>query len=90
MLAGQAPDNSEIPRNAWDRPSLEGVWNFSSNVPMQRPQRFGDREFITDEEVAELRARLAAADAVSDQGSVYLPCAGDRRRWRRMLLVPLH
>ena len=66
-LAGQAPDASEIPRNAWDKPSLDGVWNFSSNVPMQRPERYGDREFMTDEEIAELRARLAAADAASDQ-----------------------
>ncbi len=66
-LAGQAPDDSEIPRNEWDRPSLEGVWNFSSNVPMQRPSRFGDREFMTAEEVAELRVRLAEADAASDQ-----------------------
>ena len=66
-LAGQAPDTAEIPRNEWDRPALEGVWNFSSDVPMQRPQHFGKREFMTDEEVAELRARLAAADAASDQ-----------------------
>ena len=33
---------------------------------MQRPDRFGDRQFMTDEEVAELRVRLAAADAASD------------------------
>ncbi len=66
-LAGQAPVDAEIPRNAWGQPSLEGVWNFSSSVPMERPQRFGAREFMTDEEVAELRATLAARDAASDQ-----------------------
>ena len=67
VLAGQAQNDAEIPRNVWDQPSLEGVWNFSSNVPMQRSRRFGDRQFMTNEEVAELRARLAAADAASDQ-----------------------
>ena len=67
VLAGQSQNDGEIPRNVWDLPSLEGVWNFSSNVPMQRPQRFGDRQFMTNEEVAELRARLASADAASDQ-----------------------
>ena len=66
-LAGQAPDNYEIPRTAWGQPDLQGVWNFSSNVSMQRPRRFGNREFMTEEEVAQLRARLAAADAASDQ-----------------------
>jgi hypothetical protein len=63
-LAGQT---YEPPRTAAGHPDLQGVWNFSSNVSMQRPQRFGDREFMTAEEVAQMRARLAAADAASDQ-----------------------
>ncbi len=63
-LAGQ---EYEPPRTASGHPDLQGVWNFSSNVPMQRPERFGDREFMTTEEVAQMRARLAAADAASDQ-----------------------
>jgi len=63
-LAGQA---YEPPRTASGHPDLQGVWNFSSNVPMQRPACFGDRQFMTEEEVAQLRARLAAADAASDQ-----------------------
>ena len=66
-LAGQASEGSEIPRNVWGQPDLAGVWNFSSNVQMQRPQRFGDREFMTAEEVAQLRVRLAERDAASDQ-----------------------
>lgn len=55
------------PRNMWGQPDLQGVWNFSSNVPMQRPERFGDREFMTDDEIAAMRARLAERDAASDQ-----------------------
>ena len=66
-LAGQALDDYEIPRTEWGQPDLQGVWNFSSNVSMQRPRRFGSREFMTEEEVAQLCARLAAADAASDQ-----------------------
>ena len=66
-VVGQTPDNVEIPRTESGQPDLQGVWNFSSNVPMQRPERFGEREFMTAEEVAELRTRLAAADAASDQ-----------------------
>ena len=66
-LHGQATDTYVAPRTESGQPDLGGVWNFSSNVPMQRPQRFGDREFMTAEEVAQLRARLAEADANSDQ-----------------------
>ena len=66
-VSAQESADYEPPRNEWGQPDLQGVWNFSSNVPMQRPQRFGDRQFMTEEEVAELEARLAAADAASDQ-----------------------
>lgn len=62
-----AQGNYETPLTEWGQPDLQGVWNFSSNVPLQRAQRFGDREYMTTEEVAEMRARLQAADAASDQ-----------------------
>ena len=66
-LNALAAEGYKPPRTEWGQPNLQGVWNFSSNVPMQRPERFGDREFMTTEEIAEMRARLAASDAVSDQ-----------------------
>jgi len=69
-FAGQAVGQDgdfEAPRTQWGHPDLQGVWNFSSNVPMQRPERFGERQFMTEEEVAEMRARMAERDAQSDQ-----------------------
>ena len=56
----------DVPRTEWDQADLQGVWNFSSNVPMQRPSRFGERQFLTEEEIAEAQARRAEADANSD------------------------
>ena len=41
-----------VPLTQWNQPDLQGVWNFSSNVPMQRPEELGERQFLTDEEVA--------------------------------------
>ncbi|MEQ8953417.1 MAG: hypothetical protein RL120_04725 [Gammaproteobacteria bacterium] len=41
-----------VPRTQWGQPDLQGVWNFASEVPMQRPEEFGDRLFLTDEEIA--------------------------------------
>lgn len=55
------------PRTEWGDPDLNGVWNFSSNVPMQRPEQFGEREFMTADEIESMKARLAEADASSDQ-----------------------
>ena len=61
-----AAQDYEVPRTQWGQPDLQGVWNWSSNVPMQRPTRFGDRQFLTAEEVEEAARRRAAADANSD------------------------
>ncbi len=65
-LVAIAADDYVVPRTEWGQPDLQGVWNFSSNVPMQRPARFGDRQFLTEEEIAEAQVQRAEADAASD------------------------
>ena len=60
-------------RTEWGHPDLRGVWNFSSDVPMERPPRFGERRFLSADEIAELQAQRAAADAASDSA---LPIPG--------------
>ena len=61
-----AQEDYEVPRTEWGQPDLQGVWNFSSNVPMQRPAQYGTRQFLTTEEIEQIQARRAAADANSD------------------------
>ncbi len=60
------------PKTEFGHPDLRGVWNFSSNTPLERPVRYKDREFITKEEFAEMqkqrRARSEAADNSADSG----------------------
>ena len=68
-----AAENYTVPRTEWGQPDLQGVWNFSSDVPMERPARYGDRQFLTAEEIDEIRARQAAIDAASDSA---LPIGG--------------
>jgi hypothetical protein len=45
------------PRTPWGDPDLQGVWDYRTITPMERPRQFGDREFYTDEEIAELEGR---------------------------------
>ncbi len=64
VAAGQAPDGWAAPRTADGRPDLGGVWASDSATPLQRPEDLGDREFLTDEEVAALAAHANDYSAV--------------------------
>ena len=70
-LSAQAQSDYEVPRTEWGQPDLQGVWNFSSNTPMQRPTRYGTQEFLTQEQIEEAIARqeraAAAAEAAAAQ-----------------------
>ncbi len=63
----QAPGTGwTAPRTAHGHPDLQGVWANNSATPLQRPAALADRETLTDEEVARLKARadeLFALDA---------------------------
>ena len=56
--AAYTDPNWQVPRTSWGHPSLEGVWSTDDmrSVPMNRPERFGTRESLTQEEFLE-RAR---------------------------------
>src|ERR1700754_216561 len=50
-----------VPRTAWGDPDLTGKWPGTDmvGVPMQREERCGTRNVLTDEEVAERQQRAA-------------------------------
>ena len=57
-LAGQAQTASgSNPRTAWGVPDISGVYAEYTTAPLQRPEEYGTREFLTDEEFAELERR---------------------------------
>ena len=62
----------QVPRTEWGQPDLQGVWNFSSDVPMQRPQQYGARQFLNEEELEERRARIEANRAAADAAAAQL------------------
>ena len=50
--AGEAPGAAL--RTSWGDPDLQGIWVGSTLTPLERPQQFEGREFLTEEEVAAL------------------------------------
>ena len=65
-LLAQGDSDYEVPRTEWGQPDLQGVWNFSSSIPMQRPERYGTQEFLSREEINAAIARQEAAAAAAD------------------------
>jgi hypothetical protein len=43
--------NYKVPRTEAGKPDLRGVWNFNSNVPLERPSAFADQKLFTREEI---------------------------------------
>ena len=56
------------PMTPWGEPDLRGIWplNHLISTPFQRPERFGERRFLTDEEFA------AAQKSAEDRNARFL------------------
>ena len=58
--AQNAAANWTPPKTVDGQPDLQGLWTMATYTPLQRPERFKDREFLTDAEMAELNSLLTA------------------------------
>lgn len=47
------------PRTRWGDPDLEGIWDSKTITPLQRPGKFGGREFLTADEAASVEKEAA-------------------------------
>jgi len=56
-IAGQAPAAWTSPLGPDGHPDLQGVWLNNSATPVERPKALEGRDFLADNEVAELRKR---------------------------------
>ncbi|SVA77231.1 uncharacterized protein METZ01_LOCUS130085 [marine metagenome] len=62
LLASLPVSAQDGPRTAWGASDLQGVWDFRTITPLQRPEDLGDQEFLTAEEAANLEQEAVARD----------------------------
>ena len=43
-----------VNRTPWGDPDLQGIWNSKTTTPLERPDTFEGREYLTDEEISTL------------------------------------
>ena len=58
-----AAAQTEVPRTPWGQPDLQGVWDFRTITPLERPDDLADREFLTAEEAANLEQEAVDRDS---------------------------
>src|SRR5215813_14316599 len=58
-IVASGKHTAPAPKTPWGEPDLQGIWSRDVDIPLQRPTRYGDREFLTDAERAELDRRIA-------------------------------
>jgi len=67
--AQPSPGDSEGHQTPWGDPDLQGVWNFRTPTPLERPEELGDRAMLSGEEAeAYLRQSLDANAAKLARG----------------------
>ena len=48
------------PRLPWGDPDLQGIWDYRTLTPLERPEELGDKAFLTEEEAAALERETLA------------------------------
>ena len=72
-----AKNTKALPRMPWGHPDLQGVWDYRSITPLQRPAQYGDRAFLTEEEARNLEQSAEDLDASSDAAPARPAKAGE-------------
>ena len=65
-LHAQGPAEEAAPRTSWGTPDLNGVWDFRTLTPFERPEELAEQAFFTEEEAAQFEADRLAAFEVRD------------------------
>jgi hypothetical protein len=47
------------PKTPWGDPDLQGVWDYKTITPLERPQNLAGRQFLTEDEATQLESRAA-------------------------------
>ncbi len=62
LAAVPATAQGDAPRTAWGQPDLQGVWDFRTITPLERPESLAEKEFLTEEEAANLEQEAVDRD----------------------------
>ena len=60
LVSSAMAQGGGIPRTSSGHPDLSGTYDVSTLTPLNRPEEFGEKVFLTDDEAAGIAARELA------------------------------
>jgi len=78
------------PMTPWGEPDLRGIWplNHLISTPLQRPERFGERRLMTDEEFAAAQKSAEDRNKRFQSGAIPQADAGEATRLTSLIVDP--
>ena len=67
-----ANKNYKPPKTPWGEPDLQGIWplNHLIATPLQRPEKYGDRRFLTEQELAAAQKSAESRNKRFESGAI--------------------
>jgi len=89
LAQSAARGSYSVPRTADGHPDLQGIWTTQTFTPLERPQRYAGREFLTEAEAVEL-TRLLTQGGVDPLATNIFGASDEDRRKRVLQNDPTH
>src|SRR5438309_1873919 len=80
--AAPAAAPAKAPRTAWGKPDLQGIWDFRTITPLERPDNVAGKEFLSQQEAETLEQEVVERNKALDSRPAERTTAGgsvDRR-----------
>jgi hypothetical protein len=89
-LAQARPAAWKQPMTSWGEPDLRGIWplNHLISTPFQRPEKYGNRRFLTDEEFAAAQKSADDRNTRFQSGAIPQADAGQATRLTSLMIDP--
>jgi hypothetical protein len=84
------PSAWKQPMTPWGEPDLRGIWplNHLISTPFQRPEKVGERRFLTDEEFAAAQKSAQDRNTRFQSGAIPQADAGEATRLTSLMVDP--
>src|SRR5690349_5868260 len=78
------------PKTPWGEPDLQGMWplNHLISTPFQRPEKFGNRRLMTDEEFKAAQTSAEARNKRFESGAIPAADSGEATRLTSLMSDP--